>query len=537
MFVKVEPSGCCERKGLVQIRFCMYLGESDYGYEKHHILRPIIPPEGYTGEMDGLSPKDIEDYQNWLDSLPKVWQTNPFHNHFIYVEPEISDEEIMAQMQFHLPNFYAAWCAGKPIRAGWDVKTRIHPKRYDRIESLEAYAFRKAICEERVQAVRSILAQIETNEKGETFPATAILIGPGAINRVTVATTAYTLIGLDNPANATGKITSFELWFNTNATGVKVGTFYGSGTDYTSRDVETVGNVTSGSKQTFSGLDCDVETGDFAGVYPATGEIEWDNTLELAGARHKIGDQFGAGQQTYTVAAAMAPSIYGTGETPPTEKSGTDTGSGVDAKASGNPIATLVLAETGVGVEALGDRIFDAAEVGLGADLALLLAEFSKVDTAVGIDIIIAFLKVAQKFGVDSGIGVDVSAPLKAFFSGLDAGVGVEAIVSRDLALTEAGLGVDARIALLAGLIRADAGAGVDISSRSFLVYDSGLGTDIAGPLLVTIIRTDTGSGVDIAYMYIPPSKLVSLIASLPSRQIIATLPKREIITTVGDRL
>ena len=27
MFVRVEPTGCHERKGLVQVRFCMYLDE------------------------------------------------------------------------------------------------------------------------------------------------------------------------------------------------------------------------------------------------------------------------------------------------------------------------------------------------------------------------------------------------------------------------------------------------------------------------------------------------------------------------------
>lgn len=110
MYVRVEPSGCCERKGLVQIRFCMYLDEGDYGYEKHHIQVPVIPEEGYQGEIDEEgNPKDWKDYQKWIDSLPRIWQTNPFHNHFIYVEPETTDEEIMAVGEAFLQEAYIKW--------------------------------------------------------------------------------------------------------------------------------------------------------------------------------------------------------------------------------------------------------------------------------------------------------------------------------------------------------------------------------------------------------------------------------------------
>lgn len=110
MYVKVEPTGCCERKGLVQVRFCMYLDENDYGYDKHHILVPIIPEEGYLGKVDEMgSPIDIKEYDTWVDSLPKVWQNNPFHNHFIYVKPETLDEEIMDIGEAHLHEAYIKW--------------------------------------------------------------------------------------------------------------------------------------------------------------------------------------------------------------------------------------------------------------------------------------------------------------------------------------------------------------------------------------------------------------------------------------------
>ena len=116
MYIKVEPTGVCERKGLVQIRFCMYLDEGDYGYEKHHIQVPVVPKEGYRGKVDELgSPIDRENYQTWIDSLPKVWQTNPFHNHFIYVEPKTSDEEIMDIGEAFLHEAYIKWACEEKL--------------------------------------------------------------------------------------------------------------------------------------------------------------------------------------------------------------------------------------------------------------------------------------------------------------------------------------------------------------------------------------------------------------------------------------
>lgn len=146
----------------------------------------------------------------------------------------------------------------------------------------------------------------------------AIDIGPGATDRATFwGTDDYTFIDFANSADGTGSITSIEIWFAAsggNATGVKAGTFSGGGTDYTNRDVETLGNVTCGSKQTFGGLSCSVVIGDFIGMLQHTGDIELDITGG-AGTGYIAGDQFGTGVQTYTLAAGYAMSIYGTGAT------------------------------------------------------------------------------------------------------------------------------------------------------------------------------------------------------------------------------
>ena len=85
MRVEVEPTGCTERKGLVQIRFAMYLEPGDYGYDVHHVQ--------VKGE----------------------WQTNPFHNHFIYVEPELPDKDIMDIGEAFLHEAYTKWASGERL--------------------------------------------------------------------------------------------------------------------------------------------------------------------------------------------------------------------------------------------------------------------------------------------------------------------------------------------------------------------------------------------------------------------------------------
>jgi len=142
---------------------------------------------------------------------------------------------------------------------------------------------------------------------------TIIDIGAGAINRASAQITdAFTYIDLNNPANADGILDVFKVWFNVNATGVKVGTFFGSGSSYTSRGVATLGSVISGSEQIFTGLTIPVVAGDFLGIYWATGDLELDTTGG-AGFYFKAGDQFGAGAQTYTLSASAILSLFGSG--------------------------------------------------------------------------------------------------------------------------------------------------------------------------------------------------------------------------------
>lgn len=127
-----------------------------------------------------------------------------------------------------------------------------------------------------------------------------ITIGTTAVGTITNFPAGYTVINKQLSANGTGTITSMSFYFNTSdGSDVKAGTFYGSSTSWTNRDLESIGNITSGSKQTFTGLSCDVTTGDLLGSYCTSG-ARAESVLAGNGSLYKLGDQFTNGTQTYT---------------------------------------------------------------------------------------------------------------------------------------------------------------------------------------------------------------------------------------------
>jgi len=127
---------------------------------------------------------------------------------------------------------------------------------------------------------------------------------------------AWTLIDCNNAANDTGNLDTFYIHEPANCTGVKIGTFSGSGATYTYRDHVLIGDVPGGSKQEFGGLVCDVVTGDFVAFLNGTGDAR-SSTTGGAGIAYYSGDRFSAGTYAdYTFVANYWMPIYGTGVTP-----------------------------------------------------------------------------------------------------------------------------------------------------------------------------------------------------------------------------
>jgi hypothetical protein len=131
----------------------------------------------------------------------------------------------------------------------------------------------------------------------------------------------YTLIDLANPANADGTLDTVESWWAYSEAGneVKVGTFYlVSGLTYTCRDAQSIGEQTAGSKQTATGLDIDIVTGDFIGCDARTTKYIYVET-DLSGgvgARRAEGQYCDASDSVaYDDYSTRSFSLYGTGET------------------------------------------------------------------------------------------------------------------------------------------------------------------------------------------------------------------------------
>jgi len=90
----------------------------------------------------------------------------------------------------------------------------------------------------------------------------------------------WTVVDKANPANASGKIISIEIWADTNMENCEVATFYrpdpsGFPNKLTTRDTYAIGNVTADSKQNFI-VDLNVVEGDYIGIYNSAGAIEVD---------------------------------------------------------------------------------------------------------------------------------------------------------------------------------------------------------------------------------------------------------------------
>ena len=204
---------------------------------------------------------------------------------------------------------------------------------------------------------------------------------------------------------------------------------------------------------------------------------------------------------------------------------GAETGSGVDAKATGNPIATLTKSETGSGAEGLLDRdLVLISESGTGLDTILALLGKKTGDTGT-CSLENSYLHILEsvKSSSDSGSGADISS-LEALLQRDETGVGVEAVVARalyakeyptgaiDLAKVitavitgtgETGSGVEASLMAYYQKVT-ETGEGVDSSTLEILFKgeDSGAGAE-AITLLAAMIAHDTGVGLDNVLTYL----------------------------------
>jgi len=335
-YAKVNPSGTTERHGLIQTRLDMFLESGDVRYDdpRFYVIDQTSTAflKGYKGKVDEFgSPLDLEAYAAWEASLPRIWLPERcFHHHFVYLDPyTLKDEDITGAIAHHLPNFYKAWTkewdkVQGGMRHGWDVATRKpRPTRYDKTEP-ELYVARKAECLTKLDVLSVASFTTQVTEIGETFPATEIDVGSAASDRASARLLCYaTVVDGNNAANDTGTIDSVEIWLNgsNNGKNVWVGSFSDGGSNVlTCHDSESIGAVTAGSKQAFTSLDIDINSGEYIGCSDkgatSTAQIESD----VSGYDHVWVYTGGecidpTDSRTFTSLAGDAISLYGTGDT------------------------------------------------------------------------------------------------------------------------------------------------------------------------------------------------------------------------------
>lgn len=105
----------------------------------------------------------------------------------------------------------------------------------------------------------------------------AIDIGAGTFNGDTYKHSARTGLDLTNPANASGSLSTFKVWTNGDCTLSYIGTFFGSAGNFSCRDYESLGSITAGSEQTFTGKNCSVQSGDYIGFF-GNGHLECNSS-------------------------------------------------------------------------------------------------------------------------------------------------------------------------------------------------------------------------------------------------------------------
>lgn len=77
----VKINHCYERKGMLRVLFSFYLDKGEARFNEHEAIHPET----------GL----------------KI--VNPFHNHFAYVEPDITNEELLNMGESLLQEAYSRW--------------------------------------------------------------------------------------------------------------------------------------------------------------------------------------------------------------------------------------------------------------------------------------------------------------------------------------------------------------------------------------------------------------------------------------------
>lgn len=398
----IEPSGCGEFKGRVKLRIDCFLKPSSSYYGQYggaEVVDTSSPEylDGYKGEVDKETgePLDPVKYQEWLDSLPTVWQNNSFHSHFIYYDTSVLDDTIKAKIASVTEYFYAfhkyCWDNDKEFIPEWQKVPKVAGTIRDVFIAGDSSPPNKTACEVKANDVLSRLPDFDTRQFEENpSPPPPLNIGekgtidvgfPADDYNTTWNMCKYTSLSEINPANADGEIDTVDIYANANLTACYVGMFYNTGgNDFKCRDSESVGNVTAGDQPPITGLTIDVLTGDLIGCKAtnaeASGRIECYHN-ETDGVYYVLGEFIDPNDETtYSFLDAYSMALYGTG----TEAGGFDIGNAPESENLGTLEVNTTYYAKGTApnnpVED-GDCTFTVTNNGDACDLDMKISDFT----------------------------------------------------------------------------------------------------------------------------------------------------------------
>jgi len=297
MNIEFEPSGTQVMDGFLVVRLDFYPEIGDKTYAIHYIDE--VDKNGKPTGNKVLNPCLCH-----ITTIPENVQIEDLTK---FIGEQITSEVIKTLDDVMvLPG--SAHYASPLMRNRKIITPRILTKNYiDLVESTK----------EKLQGFNCI---VRKDTRSVDIQPQTIDVGGGADWTNSYVGTGTTNIDKTNPANASGNIDTYQLFVNGSGTSTdnKVGLFYlVSGTTYRTRTGYSIGAVTRGSKQTFTGLTMAVVTGDIAGWYNpgyylnCSSSVEGDGQgrLEYAGDSCDTDDEndFGADVNTRVL------SLYATG--------------------------------------------------------------------------------------------------------------------------------------------------------------------------------------------------------------------------------
>jgi len=492
MRLQFNPTGTHIHKGFLKVRVDLYPEPTDKTYVLHHIQVPVIPPEGYRGKVDEFgSPINQDDYNLWIESLPKVWQLNPCLCHFVAVPENF----MLPDLQEYLARLF------NPDSIATLDNVLVQPNSIHLVSPFmrqqAPFAREKVVTKDLVDLISianlklpSISIPLSGDGEVIDIEPQTIDVGSAATNRASAGWDDYVQVSTSNPANATGTIDTVETWTPNALTEFTVGTFYVvSAFTLHCRDSEAIGNVASGSKQTFTPLTISVTEADFLGCWCATGNgpekdfsgDPWYYKSDSVGTYIQPGAETGF---SYSVNVTF--SLYGTGtEAGPAVVEGLAAGSGIGLASSASLLEVLAsasgesigLAESSSYLEVLA--LASGQGVGLATAQAILDVLAEADGSGVGLGTTVALLEVLAAAAVSGeGLG-EAEALLEVIAEATGEGIGIgeatgEVVI---LAVTVLGAGAGsgigtASVEALLDVLAGAQGHGVGISETTgvFLV-------------------------------------------------------------------